>query len=210
MARIPCSCMSVCAQALCMAFIMSNLENVEEGNFSFKNEIYSWAGYVAFMIAIVLILFIFGARVIGVDGSSMVPTLGNGDVIVTSKLFYSPGHGDVVVLNQKKFTRGPIVKRVIGLPGDIINIDYDLDTVTVNGILLDEPYINEPDLDPRLDSGSYPLTVPEGFLFVMGDNRNNSADSRSTQIGLVPADFLLGRALVRIGFKPKFVIKIIS
>ena len=193
-----------------MEIIMSNLENTEESKFSFKNEIYSWASYVAFMIAIVLIIFIFCARVIGVDGSSMVPTLENGDVIVTSKLFYAPSQGDVVVLNQKKFTRGPIVKRVIGLPGDIISINYELDTVTVNGIVLDEPYINEHDLDPRLDAGTYPLTVPEGFLFVMGDNRNNSADSRSTQIGLVRSDFLLGRAFVRIGFKPKFVVKVVS
>ena len=139
-----------------------------------------------------------GKDAAGVEGSSMVPTLRDGDMLLLQSLGYTPKQGDVVVLT-KPFGRvtGPIVKRVIAIEGQTVDIDYDAGTVTVDGTVLDEPYLNEPmerPADPNESITS--VTVPEGHIFVMGDNRNHSSDSRDERLGVVDRRCVLGRALL--------------
>ena len=127
--------------------------------------------------ALVLVLvFSFFFRIIQVDGSSMVPTLVNGDKLIVWGAGYTPQRGDVVIVDSYTSYGKPLVKRVIAKGGDTISIDYDAGTVEVNGELLQEDYIAEPThLGYDVE---FPYTVPEGTVFVMGDNRVVSADSR--------------------------------
>ena len=147
------------------------------------------------LIALILV-FTFLGRVVGVDGDSMVPTLHDGDMILLQSAGYTPRQNDVIVLT-KPFGpfRGPIVKRVIAVGGQTVEIDYAAGTVLVDGLPLEEPYLNEvmrAPSDPHETISS--ATVPEGCLFVMGDNRNHSSDSRDERLGVVDARYVLGRA----------------
>lgn len=147
--------------------------------------------FVTVLLTLVLV-FTFLGRLISVDGTSMVPTLLNGELMAVRSIGYTPKQGDIVVLTQASFREEAIVKRLIAKGGQTVEIDYDAGTVTVDGVVLDEPYINEPML-PRGDVTS--VTVPEGYLFVMGDNRNVSADSRYNYVGLVDERRVLGHAV---------------
>lgn len=146
---------------------------------------------VAVLCSLVL-TFTFLGRLITVDGKSMVPTLLHGELMVVQCIGYTPQQGDIVVLTQSSFREEAIVKRLIAKGGQRVEIDYDAGTVSVDGVVLEEPYINEPML-PRGDVTS--VTVPEGHIFVMGDNRNVSADSRYNDVGLVDERRVLGHAL---------------
>ena len=145
--------------------------------------------------ALVLVLvFSFVFRIIQVDGSSMVPTLTNGDKLIVWGAGYTPERGDVVIVDSYTTYGKPLVKRVIAKGGDTISIDYETGTVTVNGEVLQEDYIAEPTYlgyDVK-----FPYTVPEGTVFVMGDNRNQSLDSRSSYIGCIDEQDILGKVLV--------------
>ena len=145
--------------------------------------------------ALVLVLvFSFFFRIIQVDGASMVPTLQNGDKLIVWGAGYEPQRGDVVIGDSYTAYGKPLVKRVIAKGGDIISIDYASGTVTVNGEVLDEDYIAEPTyLGYDVE---FPYTVPEGTVFVMGDNRNNSLDSRSSYVGCIDERDILGKVLV--------------
>ena len=145
--------------------------------------------------ALVLVLvFSFVFRIIQVDGSSMVPTLTNGDKLIVWGAGYTPERGDVVIVDSYTTYGKPLVKRVIAKGGDTISIDYASGTVTVNGEVLDEDYIAEPTyLGYDVE---FPYTVPEGTVFVMGDNRNNSLDSRSSYVGCIDERDILGKVLV--------------
>lgn len=147
--------------------------------------------FVTVLLSLVLI-FTFLGRLISVDGKSMVPTLIHGELMAVQSIGYTPRQGDIVVLTQASFRDEAIVKRLIAKGGQTVEIDYDAGTVSVDGVVLDEPYINEPML-PRGDVTS--VTVPEGYLFVMGDNRNVSADSRYDYVGLVDERRVLGHAV---------------
>ncbi len=155
-----------------------------------------WEWYEALISALVVLvlLFSFFFRIIQVDGSSMNPTLVDGDRLIVWGAGYEPTAGDVVIVDGYTVYGKPLVKRVIAVGGDTIDIDFVTGAVTVNGQLLDEPYIAEPtytayDLE-------FPLTVPEDTVFVMGDNRNGSIDSRSSQIGCIDERDILGKVLV--------------
>ena len=125
----------------------------------------------------------------------MVPTLHEGDMLLLQSIGYTPKQGDVVVLTKEfDAADGPIVKRVIATGGQHVVIDYDAGTVTVDGVALDEPYINEPMERPMGESIS-DVVVPEGSIFVMGDNRNHSSDSRDVTLGTVDERYVLGRAV---------------
>ena len=126
----------------------------------------------------------------------MVPTFHEGDKVVISNLFYEPEQGDVVVLRKLQFQEEPIIKRVIATEGQIVDIDFETGLVFVDGEPLNEPYIAEPTYT-RLDFDGM-LTVPEGHVFVMGDNRNHSNDSRDASIGCVDERYILGKVLVRL------------
>ena len=132
---------------------------------------------------------------IGVDGSSMYPTLHHGDMLLLQSVGYEPKQGDVVVLTKAfRDVDGPIVKRVIAVGGQTVDIDYDAGTVAVDGQVLDEPYIHEAMLCPTYENQTH-IEVPEGSIFVMGDNRNHSSDSRDVTLGTVDERYVLGRAV---------------
>ena len=146
--------------------------------------------------ALVLVLiFSFFFRIIQVDGRSMVPTLANGDKLIVWGAGYQPRRGDVVIVDSYTTYGKPLVKRVIAAGGDTVDINYSTGTVEVNGEVLQEDYIAEPTYLGY--DVVFPYTVPEGQLFVMGDNRNESLDSRSTYIGCIDERDILGKVLVR-------------
>ena len=147
-------------------------------------------------VIVVFLVFAFVFRVVGVDGDSMNPTLNNGDWLAVSGGIIKPERGDIVVVTQPWERNVPIIKRVIAVENDVVDIDFVNHLVYINGEVIDEPYILEP-TGLQYDM-QFPLTVDEGCVFVMGDNRNDSLDSRSTQIGLVDERYILGKTLFRI------------
>ena len=129
------------------------------------------------------------------SGSSMEPTLFDGDRAIASVFHYKPTHGDVVVIKDKHEDGKYIVKRIIGLEGDLINIDFTTGEVTRNGHTLVEQYV----MEPTVTRGDivFPILVPEGTAFVMGDNRNHSTDSRTSYTGMVPVENIEGKIVFR-------------
>ncbi|MDI3257199.1 MAG: signal peptidase I [Kyrpidia sp.] len=153
-------------------------------------ELWEWAVaiVVALLLAYLIRLFVF--EIFVVDGESMEPTLHNEERLIVDKIVYdfgSPYYGDVVIFRYPADPTQDFVKRVIGLPGDRIEIRNGV--VYRNGQPLSEPYIAEL---PRAPYG--PVVVPPGHLFVMGDNRNHSKDSRDPTVGMVPDGNVIGRA----------------
>lgn len=169
-------------------------EKEQEQPGRFKSELFNWGESLISVLIFFVIVFIFFVRLIGVDGTSMYPTLEDHNVMLTSNLGYKPERGDIVVLNKETFWNGlPIVKRIIAVGGDTIDIDFDTGDVMVNGEVLDEPYIAERTV--KQEDMEFPQTVPEGCVFVMGDNRNWSTDSRNTALGMVDERYILGHVL---------------
>ena len=160
-------------------------------------ETVEYAESLAVVFVVMLLIFTFIARPATVDGESMMPTLQNGERLLISNLFYEPTAGDIVVLcGEADREEGKnLIKRIIATEGQTIDIDFEAGEVYVDGQKLDEPYILEP---TYLDEGTeFPLTVPEGEIFVMGDNRNGSRDSRSLTVGTVKEEYIVGRVLFR-------------
>ena len=162
---------------------------------SWKTDLYFWLQALVAVLTALILIFTFVGRIIVVDGSSMEPTLYHGDLLLLQSVGYTPKQGDVVVLTKEfEDADGPIVKRVIATGGQHVVIDYDAGTVTVDGAVLDEPYIKEAMVRPPEESIT-DILVPEGSIFVMGDNRNHSSDGRNVTLGAVDERYLLGRAL---------------
>ena len=162
-------------------------------------EVYEWLEAIAFALAIVVILFTFVFRVVSVSGPSMQPTLYTKDRIVLNSIFFTPQNGDIVVITQpNSHDNEPLIKRVIAVEGQTIAIDAENDTVTVDGVVLNENYILEQDIKRAGESYDYPLTIPKGKVFVMGDNRNDSFDSRDPGLGMVEEKYIMGKAIFRI------------
>ena len=164
---------------------------------SFKLDLYFWLQALVMALVSLILLFTFVGRIIGVDGQSMVPTLHHRDMLLLQSIGYTPKQGDVVVLTKEFATvTQPIVKRVIATGGQTVDIDYAAGTVSVDGKVLEEPYINEPmDFPVSQWESITHVTVPQGSIFVMGDNRNHSSDSRDERLGVVDERYVLGRAL---------------
>ena len=158
---------------------------------SARSEIYDWIQCIVAALVICVLLFSFGLRLVDVVGSSMYPTLENGDKVIVSNIFYEPKQGDIIVFRKDAYREEPLVKRVIAVGGQTVDIDFDLGIVYVDGVPLDEPYIAEPTTESLDFSG--PVTVEEGTVFVMGDNRNHSTDSRYSQIGCVDVRCIMGK-----------------
>ena len=160
-------------------------------------------------VCAVLVLFSFVFRICTVDGDSMKNTLHNGEKLVISDLFYTPERGDVIVFHQTGNRNLPLVKRVIGIEGDTVVIDFDSWTVTItdkggNTSVIDEPYINI-DTPLHRQSGVHTYVVPEGCVFVLGDNRNDSMDSTDmTSVGYVDVRRILGKVIFRYSPADKF------
>ena len=161
---------------------------------SFRKSTAMYLHDLCWMLSVVLVLFLVFFRIIVVSGPSMKRTLLDGDyLLLYSNLFYhQPQRGDVVVVSKQSYDNGkPIVKRVIATEGQIVDMDFDNGIVYVDGLPLEEDYINTP---TNLDEGQiFPQIVEDGCVFVMGDNRNHSKDSRSTEIGQVDKREILGR-----------------
>ena len=167
----------------------------QETETSRRREVYEWIQALVCSVLTVVLLFTFGVRLIGVDGHSMVPTLQHGDrlLVLNSALCGGYERGDIVVLRKESFLPTPIVKRVIATGGQVVDVDFSSGSVFVDGQRLQEDYVNERTY--RSDGTEFPLTVPEGSVFVMGDNRNHSNDSRDARLGTVDARYIIGRAV---------------
>ena len=171
------------------------------------SELYEWLQMLMGCVLAAVLLFTCLGRLTRVDGESMNNTLQHGEMMLVWSLGYQPQQGDIVVVNKTtaEFLGGKaIVKRVIATGGQTVDIDYGTSTVYVDGVALDEPYIREPMGVPYTPS-AYDSTgvqthweVPEGSIFVMGDNRNHSMDSRDPGVGVLTRKDLIGRAWVRI------------
>ena len=167
-------------------------------------ELYDMLHDLIYILAAVTLLFVFVVRLVGVDGISMVPTLQNRDyLLLESNFLYDVDDiecGDIVVLNVPYYwerDKSLIVKRVIAVEGQTIDIDYETSAVYVDGVRLQEDYINEQTLRRIWDGPlelELPATVPEGHIFVLGDNRNNSSDSRFAPVGMIDERCVLGKA----------------
>lgn len=171
-------------------------DEAQEEPKGFVSALFDGVDSVKNAILAVFVIFTFVFRAVGVDGSSMVPTLHDGDWMAVRSIVTEVKRGDIVIITQPWDRNVPIVKRVIAVSGDVVNIDFNLHEVYVNGEKLNEPYINEP--TALSYDMQFPLTVEEGKVFVMGDNRNDSLDSRSSRIGLIDERYIFGKAEVRL------------
>ena len=151
---------------------------------------------LAYLIAVMMVVFLLLFKVVVVSGPSMKNTLLDGDylLLLSGTLYQDPQPGDVIVASKDSFENGvPIVKRVIAVEGQTVDIDFSKGIVYVDGIALDEPYISSP--TTVAEGVHFPLTVKEGCIFVLGDNRGVSLDSRNPRVGLLDCREILGKAI---------------
>ncbi|MCL2086614.1 MAG: signal peptidase I [Oscillospiraceae bacterium] len=174
-------------------------------------DIYEWVETLFLPFVFIVLIMTFTARVSRVDGRSMEPTLHDNDYLIISNLFYEPDYNDIIVLqavslhNEMFETGKPIVKRVVGLPGDRIYVDsiggivyrnnQPLETVERGGVIYEDGHmINDYTFSGELEV----VVVPEDSVYVLGDNRMNSLDSRSPTVGTVNKNYIVGKAIYRI------------
>ena len=164
----------------------------------FANEALEWIETLVLYCFIALLLLSFVFKIIEVDGSSMQPTLSDTQRLIATNLFYKPEQGDIVIFNNynDKLNK-TLIKRVIATEGQTVSIDFEKGVVKVDGKELKEPYVNSL-IRERQDFNSPEVTVPKGHIFVLGDNRNKSTDSRSEVVGMVPVENIIGKAVMRL------------
>ena len=181
---------------------------------SVSKDVIEWLEVISTAVIAVVIIFCFIFRVATIDGNSMRNTLYGknkdgeiADKVIITNLGYTPEQGDIVVISRnvensvegQQMSEGPIIKRVIAVGGQTVNIDFESGTVYVDGVALKEDYISTP--TTRSGDVEFPIFVPEGYIFVLGDNRSDSLDSRYSQIGengLVDTRYILGHSIFRI------------
>ena len=158
-------------------------------------EAYEWLRSCVQCVLVIVLVFTFAVRMMGVQGPSMRQTLQQGDrlLVLNSLLVREYNAGDIVIARKDTFSDDPIVKRIIAVGGQTVDIDFTSGTVYVDGEALEEDYIN--DRTYTFEGTEFPLVVPEGSVFLMGDNRNMSTDSREPRIGTVDTRYLIGKAV---------------
>lgn len=172
----------------------------EKKQVSAAEQCYTVLHDLVYILAFITLFFVFALRMVSVEGTSMLPTLVNHDyVLLLSNVFYQDEDiecGDVVVALAPRFDDEPIVKRVIATEGQTVDIDFNLGIVYVDGVALQEDYILAPTYTHFQDKGvTFPMTIEPGHVFLMGDNRNGSSDSRLATIGQVDTDYILGKVV---------------
>ncbi|MBE6797157.1 MAG: signal peptidase I [Ruminococcaceae bacterium] len=183
---------------------VGNKKNNEKS--TFKADFFDWLEILVTAIVLLVVLFTFIFKVVTIDGPSMENTLHNGERIVISNIGADAKSGDIVVIsrNQNNIVAdtdaaAPIIKRVIATEGQIVDIDFETGVVYVDGVALDESYVKTP-TNVKFDI-NFPVSVPEDCVFVLGDNRNNSTDSRSSLIGdhgMIDKRYILGKVVLRV------------
>ena len=169
--------------------------------------IFEWLEIIVGSVIAVIVIFGLLFRVATIDGPSMQNTLYHGEKIIITNFAYKAKQGDIVVVSRNmennvennNDTNGPIIKRVIAVGGQTVDIDFKTGKVSVDGKVLKEDYISTPTYDEY--DVDFPVTVPEGCVFVLGDNRGNSLDSRSASIGvngMIDEKYILGHAVFRV------------
>lgn len=175
---------------------MENKHQAEKN--STAKELFFWAQALTIALVVLVCVNTFFFRLSGVHGTSMYDTLDNGDQLILQVIGYDePQRGDIVVCTSDGFDGEALVKRVIALAGDTVDIDSK-GRVVLNGETLYEPYILETIEKGKHGDQVYPLIVKEGHVFVMGDNRNGSTDSRWTYVDQIDCERIIGKALFRI------------
>ena len=170
----------------------NNVEMQADGYSSFTKAVFEWVGSLVTAIVIVVLVLTFAFRIVNVSGQSMMNTLHNGDKIIITNLLYTPKNGDIVVITHGQQLQEPIVKRIIATEYQTLSIDFTTGKVVVDGNVLHEDYIK--DITPKSGDATIPSVIPKGYVFVMGDNRNNSLDSRYKAVGLIKTSNILGKA----------------
>ena len=174
----------------------SRRKGSKEEHLTWQQTVLMYMHDLVYLLAWLMILFVLLMRVVVVSGSSMYGTLWDGDYLfVVNRMFCGePEQGDIIVASKDSFNDGePIIKRVIATEGQTVDIDFQAGVVYVDGVALEEPYTNTP---TNVEEGvAFPITVSDGCIFAMGDNRNRSRDSRYPDIGLIDTREILGQAV---------------
>ena len=173
-----------------------------------KTVLFDWVDVLVTSVLIVIVLFTFLFRVVTIEGDSMRNTLEENDKVIISDIAYTPKQGDIVVISRNmdnslntSGVKPPIIKRVIAVAGQTVDIDYENGIVYVDGVALEEDYVRTLTTERHEYDIELPAYVPENCIFVMGDNRNESLDSRSSLIGdngMIDTRYVLGKAVYRI------------
>ena len=159
--------------------------------------VFRWVYALVGILCVVFVVFMLFFKIVSVDGRSMLPTLVQSDKLLVYSLSYTPQQGDIVVIGSTEKTEPVLVKRVIATENQTVEVDYEKGKVYVDGTELYEDYITEmtiPD-DNEID---YPFTVPENCIFVMGDNRDESGDSRSRLTKAIDESLVAGKVIARL------------
>lgn len=171
----------------------------EKVTVSFASNAFELISVFVSALVVIAVFFIFVVRPVGVNGTSMLPTLQSGDWLLVSPLYSQPEYGDIIVSYPPSAFDEPLIKRVIAVGGQKVDIDFDTGIVYVDDVALDEvAYVNTPTTRRTEYDQQFPLYVPYGYVFMCGDNRNGSTDSRSTLVGFCREEYILGKAIGRI------------